>query len=113
LVKAARANRIGILAGLLDTKLLSLAFKKEVATRRSVDTVRAPLVATKTGDSDVLVKTARANQAGCEAFGCVPMIVAVLSESGICFSATITNAIAASRRVMMVLMKGHRRGLGL
>jgi hypothetical protein len=41
------------------------------------------------------------------------MIVAVLSESGICFSATITNTIAASRRAMMVPMKGHRRGLGL
>jgi hypothetical protein len=41
------------------------------------------------------------------------MMVAVLSESGICLSATMTNTIAASRRAMMVPIKDHRRGLGL
>lgn len=63
---------------------------------------------------DVLSKTARArNRTGCEALGCIPTIVASLSESGNRLSAAMTRAMATMSSIMTVLMKGHRNGVGL
>jgi hypothetical protein len=87
-----------------DTSLLV------VATLLAVGSL---LAVTPTVDADVFATTSRANSKGCDAFGWMPTKTAVLSESGIFFSATTTKTMATSRSAMTVLMKGHRSAVGL
>jgi len=71
------------------------------------------VVVVSTVAADEFVNAARANRTGCVAFGLMPRMFTLVSESGIRVSATTTNTMAMRRSVMTVPMNGHRNGFGL